>query len=372
MTDFALYIHVPFCVRKCAYCDFVSYPNRERQWRAYFQALEEEMRAWRDKMQGRPCASVFFGGGTPSLMPAELLTGALSCAATCFSLRTDAEITLEANPGTVDAEKLRCLRRAGFNRISFGVQAMDDGLLRKLGRVHTAAEVVRAVADARKAGFDNLNLDVMYALPEQTPEMWRETLERVLAFHPEHVSAYSLILEEGTQMAAMASQGEIRLPGEEEVLAMQRAAGEMLAAAGRIRYEISNYALPGRECRHNLTYWYRGEYLGIGCAAHSLMDETRFHNAENLEEYLSGGRRLDVEQLDAAARAEELILLSTRTVKGLSLEQFRRETGEELTKYAPCAWDFVRTGFATMEDGRFALTPKGMEVQNAIVTQMVR
>ena len=203
----AVYVHVPFCVKKCVYCDFVSYPGRQDRWQAYFEMLRKEIRSWTGRMAGRSVETVFFGGGTPSLPPAEYLADTLNEIRACFSLSEGAEITLEANPGTADAEKLRKLRRAGFNRISFGAQAMDDGLLRTLGRIHTAEQVGGIVEAARIAGFENLNLDLMYALPGQTTELWRDTLRQALLLHPEHISAYSLILEEGTPMAAMAEAG---------------------------------------------------------------------------------------------------------------------------------------------------------------------
>ncbi len=372
MSPCAVYIHVPFCAKKCAYCDFPSYPGQEARWRAYFDALEAEIASWAEPMAGRAVPSVFFGGGTPSLVPTEYLIRALDAVRRHFALEPDAEITLEANPGTVDAAGLLALRRAGFNRVSFGVQSFDDSLLRFLGRIHTAEEARGAVALAREAGFDNLNLDLMYALPGQSMAQWRATLEEALALSPEHVSAYSLILEEGTPMAAMAAAGEIAAPGEDECLEMQRLATRALAEAGLARYEISNYARPGRQCRHNLVYWRGGDYLGLGCAAHSLMDGRRFHNPAGLEEYLSGARMQEVAELTREDRILEMLMLSTRTCEGLSLADFRCLAGMDFVQYAPRAAEFAARGLAEMRDGRFFLTERGMETQDAIILELLR
>ena len=371
MSRCAVYVHIPFCARKCAYCDFPSYPGQEARWRAYFETLEAEIAAWAEPMRDRGVPSVFFGGGTPSLVPPEFLIRTLDAVRRHFAVEPDAEITLEANPGTVDAAGLRSLRRAGFNRVSFGVQSFDDSLLRFLGRVHTAEQARQAVALARAAGFDNLNLDLMYALPGQSAEQWRDTLRQAVALSPEHVSAYSLILEEGTPMAAMARAGKIDAPGEDACVEMQRMATRALAQAGLARYEISNYARPGRQCRHNLTYWRRGDYLGLGCAAHSLLDGKRFHNPASLEEYLAGERMRDLEELTREDRVLEQLMLSTRTCEGLSLADFRREAGMEFLEYAPRAAEFTARGLAELRGGRFFLTERGMETQDAIVLELL-
>ena len=231
----------------------------------------------------------------------------------------DAEITIEGNPGTLTPEKLAAYRRAGVNRLSLGAQSFDDGLLKSLGRIHTAAQIGEAVAMAREAGFDNINLDLMYALPGQGMAQWRDTLDAAVALGVEHISAYSLIVEPGTPMAARVASGTAIVPDDDAVNAMQRAAIDRLSAAGYRRYEISNYARPGFECRHNLVYWNRGDYLGLGCAAHSLLGGRRFHNPDSLDEYLSGGRRQDEVRLTPQDAMEETLMLSTRTVRGLDL-----------------------------------------------------
>lgn len=345
----ALYIHIPFCARKCAYCDFASWAGKQDVWEAYFDALEAELDSW-NRVTGGIYSTAFFGGGTPSLVPAEHIVRIAG------KFRAG-ECTLEANPGTLTPEKLRIYRNAGINRLSMGVQSFDDGLLRLIGRIHTSDEAEAAFRMARDAGFDNVNLDLMYALPGQTMEQWRATLERAVRLNPEHISAYSLILEEGTPLAEWAEP----LP-DETVNAMQRAATHLLAEAGYGRYEISNYAKPGRECAHNLTYWNRGDYIGVGCAAHSLYQGRRFSNPAPLEEYLAGTCRVDEEILTGQDILEETLFLGLRTTRGVP---------RSVVPNAGAIPRLREAGFLREEDGFIALTEQGMEVQDAIVLELL-
>ena len=284
----------------------------------------------------------------------------------------DAEVTIEGNPGTLAPEKLAAYRAAGVNRLSLGAQSFDDGLLKSLGRIHTAAQIGEAVAMARAAGFDNISLDLMYALPGQTMKQWRETLESAVALGVEHLSAYSLIVEPGTPMAGRVDRGEARLPDDDAVNAMQRLAVKRLAAAGYARYEISNYARPGRECRHNLVYWDRGEYLGLGCAAHSLVDGRRFANPAALDAYLSGVRRTGDTRLTRRDAMEETVMLSTRTVRGLDLSAWRSAFGEDFAAGREAALRRLSdAGFIGIEGGFLRLTGRGMEVQDAVVLELL-
>ena len=372
MKPLALYIHIPFCAAKCAYCDFASYPGRETAWDGYFEALWEEMAGWNGKLADREIATLFIGGGTPTLVPAEYITGTLARAREMAPFARDAEITLEGNPGTLSPAKLADYRAAGINRLSLGAQSFDDELLESLGRIHTAAQIGEAVVMAREAGFDNLNLDLMYALPGQTMDRWRATLEAAVALGPEHISAYSLIVEPGTPMAERVRRGEARLPSEDRVNAMQRMAVDVLAAAGYRRYEISNYARGGKLCRHNLVYWRRGEYLGLGCAAHSLLEGCRFANPAGLEEYLSGERGGRPQRLTRKDAMEETLMLSTRTVRGLDLRAWRMEFGVEFTAGRESALRrLAEGGFIELEGGFLRLTLRGMEVQNAVVLALM-
>lgn len=340
----ALYIHIPFCAKKCAYCDFASYPGREETWDAYFAAVREELRPW-----GRAFSTAFIGGGTPSLVPAHYITD--------LAHEIDAgEFTIEANPGTLTPDKLRAYLDVGINRLSMGVQSFDDALLKKIGRIHTAEEAVRAFDMARNAGFCNINLDLMYALPGQSMAQWTDTIADALSLAPTHISAYSLIIEENTPIARWAEPASDDL-----TIAMQRYATRALADAGYERYEISNYAKPGFACKHNLTYWTRGEYVGVGCAAHSLVENRRFSNPAALDAYLAGVRRIDEMELTARDEIEETILLGTRMTRGVPLSAVPdRQAAREL----------IRIGVAETREGRFFLTERGLEVQNAAVVKL--
>ena len=372
MKALSLYVHVPFCAAKCAYCDFASFPGREAEWEPYFSALWGEMDEWAARLSGYGIATVFIGGGTPTLVPAEYIEETLSRARLLAAFDGDIEISMEGNPGTFSSGKLAVYRRAGVNRLSLGAQSFDEGLLRSLGRIHTSSQIGEAVRMARDAGFGNVNLDLMYALPGQTMDQWRATLESAMALEPEHISAYSLIVEEGTPMALRVARGEAVVPDDDAVNAMQRLAVSMLEAAGWARYEISNFARPGRECRHNLVYWQRGEYLGLGCAAHSFLGGRRFANPTALEGYLGGARRLDEQVVSRAEAMEETLMLATRTVRGLDLAAWRRDFGEDFMAGRGRALEALgRGGLIEIRDGFLRLTLRGMEVQDAVVLELL-
>ncbi|MBQ4089848.1 MAG: radical SAM family heme chaperone HemW [Clostridia bacterium] len=345
----ALYIHIPFCAQKCAYCDFASWAGREAAWGAYFDMLENELAHWISRV-GNEFSTVFIGGGTPSIVPAEYI---------CRIVRMvkAAEISMEANPGTLSPEKLRAYRKAGVNRLSMGVQSFDDALLRKIGRIHSADEAEAAFNMARDAGFDNINLDLMYALPGQTVDAWRATIERAVKLSPDHISAYSLIIEEGTPIADWASETD-----EDTVNEMQRLCTGFLAQHGYGRYEISNYAKPGYECRHNICYWTRGDYIGIGCAAHSLFDGRRFCNTSDLEKYLSGVRIVEDTALTETDIIEETVMLGLRMTRGIDIKDVPDMRAAE---------KMVKGGLAQIAGGRFMLTEAGMELQNAVVLELL-
>ena len=368
----ALYLHIPFCAAKCAYCDFASYPGREDVWQRYTDALADELQSWKSVLAGYEVRTVFFGGGTPSLLPAErivrLMDGIRDCAVVC----PDVEITLEANPGTLTEEKLRLYREAGINRLSLGAQAMDDRLLRALGRIHTVRQVAEAVSLARRAGFDNLSLDLMYGLPEQTMGDWKRTLDAAAALEPEHLSAYSLIVEEGTPLAQRAERGEISVPDDDLATDMQHEAVERLAGHGYARYEISNYAKADRECRHNIVYWERGEYLGLGCAAHSLMQGQRFENPRSLEEYFSGARKQSIVSLTRENAMEEMLMLSTRMCRGMDLAQYEQLFGVNFEqKHEHTLRRLEGYGLVERSEGFLRLTQRGLEVQSAVVVALL-
>lgn len=341
----ALYIHVPFCAQKCAYCDFASYPGRMDAWDAYFAALREEIKPW-----GREFSTAFIGGGTPSLVPARHIAGLAA------EIRAG-EFSIEANPGTLTPDKLSAYLDAGINRLSMGVQSFDDGLLRMIGRTHTAEEAESAFAMARKAGFRNISLDLMYALPGQTMEKWADTIARAVSLGPEHISAYSLIIEENTPIAQWAAPAP-----DELTIEMQRHATKTLGAAGYGRYEISNYARPGFECQHNIGYWTRREYVGAGCAAHSHVDGERFSNPASLEAYLSGARKIGIEKLGPGDILEETVLLGTRMTRGVPAAALPDRAA---------AVALVEMGLAQWVGDRFCLNEQGLEVQSAAVLKLL-
>ena len=275
--EVSVYVHVPYCVQKCGYCDFNSYAGANPgEQEGYVKALLREMELWaaRPEMQGASVPTVFLGGGTPTMLEGRLLAAVITGVRRNFAVQLEAEVTLEANPGTVDVEsaKLRLAFEAGANRVSFGVQARQPHLLQRLGRIHTPDQVERAVAAAREAGFANINLDLMYGLPGQTPEEFRETVAWALSLEPTHISAYSLIIEEGTPFFVEYEAGRLPLPPEEAEEVMFAEGKRMLEAAGYEHYEVSNFARPGYRSRHNQVYWRNEPYLGLGCGSHSFLE----------------------------------------------------------------------------------------------------
>ena len=372
MKPIAIYLHVPFCARKCAYCDFASFAGREDDWEKYFAALSGEIDAWAERLRGYEARSVFFGGGTPSLVPATYIAETIKRLRGYVRFAPGCEITLEANPGTLNADKLRIYRDSGVNRLSIGVQSFDAELLRMLGRIHTPEQAELAVAMARDAGFANISLDLMYALPGQSMEAWAATLDKALSLPVAHLSAYSLIVEDGTEMARRVTRGEAAVPDDDAVNEMQRYAVKRLANAGFMRYEISNFARPGFESRHNLTYWDGGEYLGLGSAAHSLMNNCRFANPPELDRYLAGERMLDRTERSVSDRKEEALMLATRTVRGLDLNRWRAEFGESLEEARGREIRKLENyGLIEIADGFLRLTPAGLELQDSVVLELM-
>ena len=356
----ALYIHIPFCQKKCAYCDFTSFAGSEARWAPYLMALEAEMKATAKAYGRLELGSVFIGGGTPSLLPADAVMHLLAMTRALFRPDPEAEITVECNPGTLTLEKLKDYRAGGVNRLSIGMQTAQPHLLQTLGRIHDQRQVVMAVDWARQAGFDNLNLDLIYALPGQSMADWVESIQQALALSPRHLSLYSLMVEEGTPLAARVAAGELALPGEEMCLSMEHAAQRILARRGYPRYEISNYAQAGYECRHNLVYWTRGDYLGLGLAAHSFIGGERFSNTRDLNAYLGGKR----EAQRAKISQEEAVMLGTRLKSGIPLSLLN---GRERAVQRLLSLSLVETA-----GGRLLLTDKGMDVQNAVVVELIR
>ena len=350
----SLYLHIPFCHAKCYYCDFNSYAGMLGLRERYVAALAREIalagaRARLPDGSPRRCRTIFFGGGTPSLLTAAQVTDLLAAARAAFAVDAEAEITLEANPGALEYGQLDAIRAAGVNRLSMGAQSFDAGLLRWMGRIHTPDEIVRALGDARAAGFRSVNLDFIYALPGQSLATWRETLDRALDLRPEHLSLYSLIVEEGTPLHRWVAQGRVQ-PADDDLAAdMYELAEARLAQAGYVQYEVSNWALPGHACRHNLTYWHNLPYIGLGAGAHGWFGGRRYSEARPIHGYLArvaaalegtsregdvdrllpGGAVVESEAIPIELEMAETAMLGLRLVSGLDLGAFARRYGRD-------------------------------------------
>ena len=373
----SVYIHIPFCVRKCAYCDFPSFAGEGARMEGYVQAVCREMRAQAAFFGRRKVATVFLGGGTPTLLKGEQAGALLGCLRESFDLLPGAEITLEGNPGTLTREKLAAYRAAGVNRLSLGVQSFDDTLLQSIGRIHTAEEAEQAARMAREAGFENLNLDLMLGLPGQTPRMWEETLARAIDLKPAHLSCYSLILEEGTPLRAQAIAGQCApLPDEDALDAMDGITDRLTSAAGFARYEVSNYAREGFECRHNLVYWECKPYLGLGLAAHSDMDGRRFANAPNWADYAKQADGLLAREPEGdgsiAERRFERMMMGLRMVRGVDVSRFERDFGAAPEAVWPRSIARLEAdGLMERCGERLRLTRRGMQVMNAALVLLL-
>ena len=331
MDTLGLYLHVPFCLSKCAYCDFCSFPAVGADTRhRYALALLAEMTARAKDFHGHTVNSVFFGGGTPTLLSFDDFAMLLNGIRAHFALAPDAEVTVECNPKTADAAYFRALRACGVNRLSIGMQSANDEELIALGRAHRHEDLLRAVHDAREAGFVNINLDLMFGIPHQTVESFARTLDAAIALAPTHLSVYSLQIEEGTPFYD--NRASLPLPSEEEEEAMADLLHAHLADAGYGRYEISNYAKEGYECRHNLCYWKMGNYLGLGIAAHSLVGDRRFYNREDLGAYLENPLLLSEEEERLTPDEFEYVMLALRLARGIEEDAFLATFGHGFLK----------------------------------------
>lgn len=381
MKELELYLHIPFCVKKCNYCDFLSALAGEETRAAYVDALLEEIRGF-DEPEDYEVVTVFFGGGTPSILPGQAIFRIMEALREKFSFRKGAEITLEANPGTVDKEKLSFYKKAGINRLSFGLQSADAEELKKLGRIHTWEKFLESFQLAREAGFSNINVDLMSALPGQTKESWEKTLRQVLALQPEHISAYSLIIEEGTPFYQLYEKDVERrdageepelIPSEEEERAMYEATGRILKEQGYLHYEISNYAKPGCECRHNLGYWQRRDYLGFGLGASTLLNPVRYKNTEDLEAYLGGDfSKKEFFVLTKDNQIEETMFLGLRVLEGVSKEHFREQFSCELRVVYRKEMEKLEQEGLLEEEGDFVrLTSRGIDLSNPVLAEFL-
>jgi len=375
-----LYIHIPFCVQKCKYCDFLSAPADDTAKKRYAAALCKEITGYKELTKEYEIATIYFGGGTPSILDVSLTEQILATVRICFDVKQAAEITLEVNPGTASLEKLKRYIELGINRLSIGVQSAKEKELALLGRIHTFEEAKQTVLWAREAGFTNISLDLMSALPNQSLEDYKENVEAVLALSPEHISSYSLIVEEGTPFYGQYAEGaakESELPDEETDRAMYAYTKERLVQAGYHRYEISNYAKPGFESRHNSSYWVGTEYLGVGLGASSLFTNARYHNETDLLTYMEemeAGKdvRREIERLVPEEQMEEFMILGLRMMRGVSRAEFQKRFGTPIeTVYGSALKKLERQGLLALEGDTISLTDTGIDVSNQVFVEFV-
>ncbi|ACX51751.1 oxygen-independent coproporphyrinogen III oxidase [Ammonifex degensii KC4] len=373
-----IYLHVPFCRRKCFYCDFVSYPYREEAALEYLTGLKREILFWREVYGSRlKVPTLYLGGGTPTCLPLKLLEEIFSIIYQSFSFLSRAEVTVEANPETLTPELVELLVAWGVNRLSIGMQALRPEHLKLLGRGHTFAEVVESVKICRRAGLENINLDLIYGLPGQTLADWRETLRAAVALEPTHLSAYALELEEHTLLGKRVAKGELSPCEEETVREMYLEAIDFLEGRGYRHYEISNFALPGKECRHNLGYWRLSPYLGLGPAAHSFLEGKRWANAADLATYLrllEEGKRPVVEVVEVGRKEAmaEAMFLGLRLRQGVHRLWFAARFGSTLEEaYGPVLERLVKQGLLEYDGGWVRLTPMALPVANQVFMAFV-
>lgn len=365
-----LYVHIPFCRQKCGYCDFYSLAHSEAYMDDYTAALLRHLREVAPLAASYQVDTVYVGGGTPSYLGEKRLRDILHTVRRQYDVAKTAEITLEANPDSAcDAKALRALRKAGYNRLSLGVQAADDELLRRIGRIHTFAQVREAMAAARWAGFDNVSMDLMYGLPQQTMAQWESTLETALALEPEHLSCYGLKLEEGTPLWQR-RQEEV-FPDDDLQAEMYLRAVAMLESSGFRQYEISNFARPQRESRHNMKYWRMEEYAGFGPGAHSDMGGTRFAYVRDLQRYINGQLLLsESETNETLARDMEYIMLSLRTAEGIDRRHYEWTYRRHFAPLDALLRQYEAVGLAAPTERGWRLTPRGFLVSNAIIVNL--
>jgi oxygen-independent coproporphyrinogen-3 oxidase len=378
----ALYVHFPFCIRKCLYCDFNSLADSNISQTEYVAALLREMElAWESQESALTATTLYFGGGTPSLLDPRLVARIIEAAARFFFLEADAEITIEANPGTITSEKLAGYRLAGVNRLSIGMQSFSDRMLSHLGRAHTAREGLAAFSMARDVGFANIGIDLIHSLPGEGLDIWLADLEQAVFLRPEHISAYGLIIEAGTPFHAMVQRGELALPCEETTAVMFEVTSDLLRQAGLEHYEISNFAFPGYRSRHNQVYWQRGSCLGFGAGAHSFLASPysgrRWQNPDSPELYMQtvAGGILPGEELSVITEREamaETLFLGLRMLEGVDPEKFREEFGFALQEVYPTEIQgLLADGLLELHKGRVRLSRRGLILSNQVFIRFV-
>ena len=374
----SLYVHIPFCLKKCNYCDFCSKSSTDRgEHQLYFKALEKELLYYTNKLSPCGLKTIYFGGGTPSIVDLDLMADFFNVLKKKVGICADAEISLEANPGSISFSKLSGLRKIGFNRISIGVQSFSDYYLSILGRIHNSAQAVEALTDAKRAGFDNVNLDLMFGLPGQVLGDWQEDLAKACKLEPEHLSVYQLKIEPHTPWGKLEEEGLLKEFSDELAAEMLREAKDRLKLAGFHNYELANYAKKERECRHNLVYWKYENYLGLGVSAHSLLNDKRIINTGDLNKYIESLSKessdfFEEEKLSRAEQLAEFMFMGLRLSEGIAEERFYRRFGSELNSiYGDKIELLCQKDLVKQEHKHLKLTERGKFLGNLVFEEFL-
>lgn len=381
--DLELYIHIPFCEKKCNYCDFLSFRSDIETMKSYVSQLKQELTVMSADCAAYTVSSVFVGGGTPSILPGYDIRDIIDCVRTYYDLAPDAEITIESNPGSIMRHKLVEYRKAGINRLSIGLQSADNAELKLLGRIHSFEDFLKTYQAARMEGFDNINIDLINCIPMQSINTWRKTLRSVTMLKPEHISIYNMIIEPGTPFYEMNSEGVLMMPSEDEQAAIDEYTHSYMKRMGYDRYEFSNWAKPGRQCRHNLGYWQGVPYIGAGLGASSFFNGCRWKNSSDIREYLgcdmegSGAaavheQRKEFKELSREDKMEEFMFLGLRCTAGVSEAVFFGRFGIEISQvYGVQLGKYIKLGLIEHTDGMYRLTERGIEVSNAVLSEFL-
>ncbi|MDM8127687.1 radical SAM family heme chaperone HemW, partial [Paraclostridium benzoelyticum] len=372
-----LYIHVPFCAQKCYYCDFNSYKINSNQKKEYLINIEREMKFYKGEFKDKCFDTVFFGGGTPSILTVDELKELVNNINENFNIKKDAEITIECNPGTINREKLEAMKKMGINRLSIGLQATQNYHLKSIGRIHTYEEFEKNYYDALDIGFKNINIDLMYALPNQKTQEWKDTLDKIIKLNPSHISAYSLILEEGTKLYDMYQNKEFELLDEDTDINMYNYTIDTLKRHGYNQYEISNYSKEGLECKHNIIYWKCDNYLGLGPGASGFIGDTRYSNIEDICEYnkciMQNIRPVSEEiELTKKDKIEEFIFMGLRMNEGINIDVFKERFDTDFYDiYQEVMDKLIKIELVRFDGKNISLTQKGREISNSVFIEFL-
>lgn len=378
MKDLSLYIHIPFCMSKCYYCDFTSFPNNKEKIQGYIDSLIKELELYKERIKDYNINTIFIGGGTPSCIDANYIYKILEYINCNFNVSKTCEISIETNPGTLNKEKVKIYKESGINRVSMGVQSLKEDLLKVIGRIHNADDFYKSLELLRKADLNNVNVDLMFGLPGQTLDMVLDSLKKVVELNIEHISYYSLILEENTKLYNMYNQEKITLPNEDVERDMYHKTREYLINRGYEHYEISNYALSNYECKHNLTYWNVMPYLGVGLGSHSNIEGKRFWNTIHIDKYIEKLKENiipieDEEIIDINTEIEEFCILGFRKIQGIDKKQFKLRFNNEIeTIYKDIINKHVNNGLVINSEDFISLTNRGLDLANLVEMDFLR